>query len=136
MALTHQHLLLSFDALMDHQEAVDDVVGRPLHSFWPCRADATVNLYRSCKPSKPRVGRGRKLSDSGTKARLNHAVKEAHLEQRIRAHAMVCFFALIVYRVMRKKLKLAKRDLSPEKVLSILSWIQRHKLSIQTTRGR
>lgn len=152
------------------------------------------------------VGRGRKLSDSGAKARLYHEVKEAHLAkivkvdlkgdlfsytideaalqqaqlmdgklmlvtnvkdlnpaevvqrykaladiergfrvlkseieiapvyhrlpQRIRAHAMVCFLALIVYRVMRQRLKLAKSDLSPEKALSQLSRIQRHKVSI------
>jgi transposase len=152
------------------------------------------------------VGRGRKLSDSGAKARLYHEVKEAHLAkivkvdlkgelfsyaideaalrqaqlmdgklmlvtnvkdlspaevvqrykaladiergfrvlkseieiapvyhrlpQRIRAHAMVCFMALIVYRVMRQRLKLAKSDLSPEKALSHLSRIQRHKVRI------
>ena len=152
------------------------------------------------------VGRGRKLSDSGAKARLYHAVKEAHLAkivkvdlkgdlfsytideqalgqaqlmdgklmlvtnvkdlepaevvqrykaladiergfrvlkseieiapvyhrlpQRIRAHAFVCFLALILYRVMRQRLKLAKSDLSPEKALSQLSRIQRHKVRI------
>lgn len=152
------------------------------------------------------VGRGRKLSDSGAKARLYHEVKEAHLAkivkvdltgelfsyaidekaleqaqlmdgklmlvtnvkdlnpaevvqrykaladiergfkvlkseieiapvyhrlpQRIRAHAFVCFLALIVYRVMRQRLKLAKSDLSPEKALSQLSRIQRHKVRI------
>jgi transposase len=157
-------------------------------------------------PDGTKVGRGRKLSDSGAKARLYHEVKEAHLAkivkvdlkgelfsyaideaalkqaqlmdgklmlvtnvkdlnpaevvqrykaladiergfrvlkseieiapvyhrlpQRIRAHAMVCFMALIVYRVMRQRLKLAKSDLSPEKALSHLSRIQRHKVRI------
>ena len=152
------------------------------------------------------MGRGRKLSDSGAKARLYHEVKEAHLAkivkvdlkgelfsytideaalkqaqlmdgklmlvtnvkdlnpaevvqrykaladiergfkvlkseieiapvyhrlpQRIRAHAFVCFLALIVYRVMRQRLKLAKSDLSPETALSQLSRIQRHKVRI------
>ena len=33
------------------------------------------------------------------------------LPERIRAHAFVCFLALIVYRVMRQRLKLAKSDL-------------------------
>jgi hypothetical protein len=137
------------------------------------------------------TGRGRKLSDSGAKARLYHEVCEAHLAriikvdlktelfsytideaaqsqaemmdgklllvtnvpdlkpaevvarykaladiergfrvlkseieiapvyhrlpERIRAHAMLCFMALIVYRVMRQRLKLAKSDLSPER---------------------
>lgn len=52
------------------------------------------------------------------------------LPQRIRAHAMVCFLALIVYRVMRQRLKLAKSDLSPEKALLQLIRIQRHKVRI------
>lgn len=150
--------------------------------------------------------RGRKLSDSGAKARLYHEVKEAHLTkivkvdlksdlfsytvdedalkqaelmdgklllvtnvadltppevvrrykaladiergfrvlkseieiapvyhrlpQRIRAHAFVCFLALIVYRVMRQRLKLAKSDLSPERALAELRKIQRHQVRI------
>ena len=152
------------------------------------------------------TGRGRRLSDSGAKARLFHEVKEAHLAkivkvdlkgelfsyavdgaalaqaelmdgklmlvtnvadlrppevvkryksladiergfrvlkseieiapvyhrlpQRIRAHAFVCFLALIVYRVMRQRLKLAKSELSPEKALAQLRKIQRHQVRI------
>jgi transposase len=152
------------------------------------------------------ANRGRKLSDSGAKARLYHEVKEAHLAkivkvdlksdlfsyavdeaalaqaelmdgklmlvtnvadltppevvqrykaladiergfrvlkseieiapvyhrlpERIRAHAFVCFLALIVYRVMRQRLKLAKSDLSPERALAELRKIQRHKVRI------
>jgi transposase len=152
------------------------------------------------------ASRGRKLSDSGAKARLYHEVKEAHLAkivkvdlksdlfsytvdeaalkqaelmdgklmlvsnvadltppevvqrykaladiergfrvlkseieiapvyhrlpQRIRAHAFVCFLALIVYRVMRQRLKLAKSDLSPERALAQLRRIQRHTVRI------
>jgi transposase len=151
-------------------------------------------------------GKGRKLSDSGAKARLYHEVKEAHLAkivkvdlksdlfsytvdeaalkqaelmdgklmlvtnvadltppevvqrykaladiergfrvlkseieiapvyhrlpERIRAHAFVCFLALIVYRVMRQRLRLAKSDLSPERALAELRKIQRHKVRI------
>jgi transposase len=152
------------------------------------------------------TGRGRKLSDSGAKARLYHEVSEAHLAriikvdlktelfsytidaaaqsqaemmdgklllvtnvadlkpaevvarykaladiergfrvlkseiaiapvyhrlpERIRAHALVCFMALIVYRVMRQRLKLAKSDLSPERALAQLRRIQRHSVRI------
>ena len=152
------------------------------------------------------TGRGRKLSDSGAKARLYHEVCEAHLAriikvdlktelfsytideaaqsqaemmdgklllvtnvadlkpaevvtrykaladiergfrvlkseieiapvyhrlpERIRAHAMLCFMALIVYRVMRQRLKLAKSDLSPERALAQLRRIQRHSVRI------
>ena len=52
------------------------------------------------------------------------------LPERIRAHAMLCFMALIVYRVMRQRLKLANSDLSPEKALAQLRCIQRHRVSI------
>ena len=38
--------------------------------------------------------------------------------------------ALIVYRVMRQRLKLAKSDLSPERALAELRKIQRHKVRI------
>ena len=152
------------------------------------------------------VARGRKLSDSGAKARLYHEVKEAHLAkilkvdlkgdlfsyavdesalaqaelmdgklllvtnvadlnpeevvqrykaladiergfrvlkseieiapvyhrlpERIRAHAFVCFLALIIYRVMRQRLRLAKSELSPEKALAQLRRIQRHRVRI------
>ncbi len=31
---------------------------------------------------------------------------------------MLCFMALIIYRVMRQRLKLTKSDLSPEKALA------------------
>jgi len=115
--------------------------------------------------------KGRKLSDSGARARLDHEVCEAHLArivkvdlksdlfsyavdegalaqaemmdgklllvsnvadlaERIRAHAMLCFMALIVYRVMRQRLKLAKSELSPERALAQLRRIQRHSVSI------
>ena len=52
------------------------------------------------------------------------------LPERIRAHAFVCFLALIVYRVMRQRLKLAKSDLSPERALAELRKIQRHQVRI------
>ena len=43
---------------------------------------------------------------------------------------VVCFLALIVYRVMRQRLKLAKSDLSPERALAELRKIQRHRVRI------
>jgi hypothetical protein len=41
-----------------------------------------------------------------------------------------CRTRVIVYRVMRQRLKIAKSDLSPETALSQLSRIQRHKVRI------
>ena len=150
--------------------------------------------------------RGRKLSDSGTKARFYHAVLEAHLgkiikvdmkaelfsyaidedalrlaemmdgkllvvtnvqdmtpdkvieryksladiergfkvlkseleigpvyhrlPERIRAHASICFMALILHRVMRMRLRSANTGVSPERALQSLKRIQHHRVSI------
>lgn len=150
--------------------------------------------------------RGKKLSDSGAKARLYHAVKEAHLANiirvdlknelfayeidpdalalaelmdgklllvtntpdlspqgvvdryksladiergfrvlkseieigpvfhrlpgRIKAHAAICFIALILYRVMRQRLRSADAQLSPERALQELQKLQHHQIRI------
>jgi len=52
------------------------------------------------------------------------------LPERIRAHASICFMALILYRVMHQRLKLAGSELSPEAALTDLRRIQRHTVSI------
>lgn len=150
--------------------------------------------------------RGRKLSDSGAKARFFHAVSEAHLSQiikvnlktdlfsydiderarkfaqmmdgklvlvtnasdldargivaryksladiergfrvlkseleigpvyhrlpeRIRAHAAICFMALILHRVMRWRLQAAGTGISPDRALDTLRRIQHHKVRL------
>lgn len=52
------------------------------------------------------------------------------LADRIRAHASICFMALILYRVMRQRLKLAGHAASPETALAKLRRIQRHSVCI------
>jgi transposase len=52
------------------------------------------------------------------------------LPQRIRAHAQICFVALVLYRVMRQRLQQANTELSPERALAQLRRIQRHKVRI------
>ena len=52
------------------------------------------------------------------------------LPERIRAHASLCFMALIIHRVMRQRLRLAKSNLSPEAALRQLKRVQRHSVSI------
>lgn len=158
--------------------------------------------------------RGRKLSDSGVKARFYHAVREAHLSHivrvdlsaaafvydidsdalartrrldgklllvtnvpdhppadivarykaladiergfrvlkneieiapvyhrlpdRIRAHALICFLALILYRVLRTRLKARNSPLSPERGLEIARRVQWHQATLhrqQTVSG-
>jgi transposase len=54
------------------------------------------------------------------------------LPERIKAHASICFIALILYRVMRQRLKLAGSELSPETALADLRRIQRHTVSIDS----
>ena len=55
------------------------------------------------------------------------------LPQRIRAHALVCFMALILYRVMRMRLTAAKRSESPTALLEQLRRI--YQQTVQTTDG-
>ena len=52
------------------------------------------------------------------------------LPDRIKAHASICMLALILYRVMRQRLKMSGSDLSPEAALADLRRIQRHSVSI------
>jgi transposase len=52
------------------------------------------------------------------------------LTERIKAHAALCFMALVVYRVMRQRLKIAGSALSPEAALAQLKRIQHHRISI------
>ena len=52
------------------------------------------------------------------------------LPQRIRAHAMICFMALILYRIMRTRLKMANTGLSPERALAQLKAIHRHQVKV------
>ena len=64
------------------------------------------------------------------KSEIDIAPVYHRLPQRIRAHAMLCFMALILHRVMRHRLKLAKSELSPDQALAQLRRIQRHSVSI------
>ena len=170
------------------------------------KLDAQDQSARMGKKSK---ARGRPMSDSGTKARFYHAVKDAHmahviqvdlkaelfsyaidedkkrylelldgklllvtntdeapadvvqryksladiergfrvlksdieigpvyhrLPQRIRAHALICFMALVLYRIMRMRLKAAKRSESPTALLDQLKRI--HQQTAVTADGK
>ena len=52
------------------------------------------------------------------------------LPERIRAHACICFMALILHRVMRLRLRAANTGLTPERALQSLRRIQHHRVSI------
>lgn len=59
------------------------------------------------------------------------------LPDRIRAHAAICFIALILHRVIRQRLRDAKSELSPERTLTLLRRIQHHRATLgnQTLAG-
>jgi hypothetical protein len=52
------------------------------------------------------------------------------LPERIRAHALICFLALVLYRVMRMRLKANGSTASPKTALEILRRIQQHHVAI------
>jgi transposase len=56
------------------------------------------------------------------------------LPKRIRAHSLVCFIALVIYRVMRMRLKASQRDESPSRLLEQLRRI--HQQTVQTSDGQ
>ena len=55
------------------------------------------------------------------------------LPDRIRAHAAICFMALILHRVMRHRLKAAHTGLSPERALDYLRRIQHHQIRLNAS---
>ena len=52
------------------------------------------------------------------------------LPERIRAHATICFIALILYRVMRTRLHASAAGMSPERALAKLRRIQHHSVAV------
>ncbi|MDP2786840.1 MAG: IS1634 family transposase [Pseudomonadota bacterium] len=52
------------------------------------------------------------------------------LPERIRAHASICFMALILHRVMRTRLRAAHTNLTPERALEQLRRIQHHRIRL------
>ncbi|WP_237029048.1 IS1634 family transposase [Phaeobacter porticola] len=55
------------------------------------------------------------------------------LPDRIRAHALICFLALLLYRVMRMRLKAKGHSASPRTALDLLERIQQHVARIGPT---
>jgi len=52
------------------------------------------------------------------------------LPDRIRAHALICFLALVLYRVIRMRLKAKDHAASPRSALDLLARIHRHQARI------
>ena len=52
------------------------------------------------------------------------------LPDRIRAHALICFIALVLHRVMRMRLRATGSQVSPERALELLRQLQRHRVHL------
>jgi transposase len=59
------------------------------------------------------------------------------LPKRIRAHATICFIALLMQRVMRQRLKAKGSSCSPQHALRLLERIRQHRIRLngQATNG-
>lgn len=54
------------------------------------------------------------------------------LPERIRAHALICFLALVLQRIMRMRLKANGSSHSPKRALELLRPLRRHRVTIGT----
>lgn len=66
------------------------------------------------------------------KSDIEIAPMHHRIELRIRAHALICFLALVLHRLLRLKLKRAESDFSPTRALAELRTIQRHAVTLGT----
>ena len=57
------------------------------------------------------------------------------LPNRIRVHALFCFLALVLYRVLRMRLKARDNPLSPERALEIVRRIRFHQITLHQRRS-
>ena len=64
------------------------------------------------------------------KSDIEIAPMHHRLEIRIRAHALICFMALLLHRLLRLRLKRAESSFSPTSALAELRRIQRHAVKI------
>ena len=85
-------------------------------------APEVVNRYKSLAD----IERGFRV----LKSELEIAPVHHRLPDRIRAHAAICFIALILYRIMRMRLKQSNSTQSPERALEILRRVQRHQVRL------
>jgi transposase len=52
------------------------------------------------------------------------------LPERIRAHALICFLALVLHRILRSRMRTTGSPLSPTRALALLRQVQHIDLSI------
>ncbi len=64
------------------------------------------------------------------KSDIDIAPVHHRLPERIRAHALICFLALVLYRVLRARLRASGHALSPRRALALLRQVQKHRIEI------
>lgn len=64
------------------------------------------------------------------KSDIDIAPVHHRLPERIRAHALICFLALVLYRVLRQRLRASGSTVSPRRALAVLRQIQKHTVDI------
>ncbi|NOZ95393.1 MAG: IS1634 family transposase [Acidobacteria bacterium] len=69
------------------------------------------------------------------KSEIEIAPVHHRLPERIRAHTLICFLALVIHRVMRWRIKENQLPLSPEYVLEKLKTVQHHRVRLATARS-
>ena len=89
-------------------------------------AETIVQRYRSLAD----IERGFRA----LKSTLEIAPVHHRLPERIRAHALICFLALVVYRVLRMRLKQRNVDYSVERALETLANVQCHQIELDGER--
>jgi len=101
------------------------------------RLDGKLLLVTSLAEMTPEevVERYRSLADIERgfrvlKSEIEIAPVYHRLPDRIRAHALICFLALVLYRILRMRLKAAESPASPSKLLKSLSRIQKHTVHV------
>lgn len=101
------------------------------------RLDGKLLLVTSLSDMTPEevVDRYRSLADIERgfrvlKSEIEIAPVYHRLPDRIRAHALVCFLALVLYRILRMRLKAAQSPVSPSRLLKSLSRIQKHTVHV------
>ena len=86
------------------------------------RPDEVVNRYKSLAD----IERGFRV----LKSEIEIGPIYHRLPNRIHAHAAICFMALILYRVMRARLRGSDTKISPERALEKLRRIQHQKVKV------
>lgn len=106
--------------------------------------DGKLVLVTNAKDLKPDevISRYKSLADIERgfrvlKSELDIAPMYHRLPQRIRAHAAICFIALVLHRILRQRLHAAHTGISPTRCLETLRRIQHHKVVLlqQTLTG-